>query len=142
MAIEDVAHRHQGLVTALVAMQVVDQFEIVEIGIDQRGRAVLALQALEAPVHLLEEGAAIECAGERIQIGKHDQLALLTQQPLGGAQPRIKFLADRGLSDELIGATVQRVDHGALLGVRRHQNNVEGTVAPREEPRLPAQFEP
>ena len=53
---------------------------------------------------LLEEAAAIAQAGQGIDGGEPDQLALHGENPLGGAEPRIKLLGQRRLADEIVGA--------------------------------------
>ena len=52
----------------------------------------------------LEETAPVAQTGQGIDGGEPDQFALHRQNPLRGAQPRIKFLGQRRLADEIVGA--------------------------------------
>jgi hypothetical protein len=48
--------------------------------------------------------------GQRIDARQLDELVLQAKQPLSRAQPSVQLLSNWRLSDELVGAAVQRVD--------------------------------
>ena len=98
----------------------------------QRSRALLGK---------FEEDAPVMQTGERIDRRKPHQFALHRAEPLGGAQPRIKFVRDRRLGDEIVGAGIERLAELALVDARRHQDHVDRPVAPGEHARLPAQLQ-
>jgi hypothetical protein len=83
----------------------------------------------------------VEDVGQRIDARQLDELVLQAKQPLSRAQPSVQLLSNWRLSDELVGAAVQRVDEVLLIRVGRHQDDVDRALPARQQPGLPAQFE-
>jgi len=52
----------------------------------------------------LEETAPVAQTGQGIDGGEPDQIALHSENPLCGAEPRIELLGQRRLADEIVGA--------------------------------------
>ena len=92
------------LVARLVAVGVVDVLEIVDIEDNRRQATVRGSHAGAGFRRALEEAAAVAQSGQGIDGGEPDQLALHGENPLGGAEPRVKLLGQRRLADELVGA--------------------------------------
>jgi hypothetical protein len=86
----------------------------------------------------VEKGAAVEDVGQRIDARQLDELVLQAKQPLSRAQPSVQLLSNWRLSDELVGAAVQRVDEVLLIRVGRHQDDVDRALPARQQPGLPA----
>jgi hypothetical protein len=135
----DAPKRAQHLVAGIMAVGVVDLLEVIHVEHDRGGR-VGAARPRHHLLHLLEEGAAVVKAGQGIDHRQANELALHAHQPLRGTQPCVQLLLGRRLADELVGAAVERVDQVLLIGVRRHQDDVDRAIGAREQSRLPAQL--
>jgi hypothetical protein len=122
-----------------VAVLVVDALEMVDIEHDrgQRGARARLGAGFDA---VLEEGAAIEQAGQRIGGGEPDELPLHARQALRAAQSRIELLRRRRLANEIVGAAVERLNQMLLIVVRGHDDDVNGAAPARQQPRFPAQL--
>ena len=90
---------------------------------------------------LLEETAPVAQTGQGIDGGEPDQFALHRENPLGGAQPRIKLLGQRRLADEIVGPRVERLDQTALVVLARHHQDIDRSAAGRHQARLPAKLD-
>ena len=133
-------HRENRLVAGVVAVTVVDQLEVVDVGHDRAERRALA--GAQTGLHgLLEEAAAVEHAGERIRDRETDQLALHVAEALGGAKPRIKFVSRRRIVEDVVGAVVERDREPVFARRGRHQDHIDRPLAAGHQPRLPAQLQ-
>ena len=96
---QHVAQHHDRLVAGLVALDVVDQLEVVHVDVIQRRALVVAQQAVDAARQFLfEEGASVQQTGHAVGPGKRDDAFVVRDLLVGDAE----LIGDVGDQDAVV----------------------------------------
>ena len=86
----------------------------------------------------VEEGEAVEQAGQGVARRHLHQFQLHLIEAFGGAQTRIKLVGRKGQLQDVVGAAIERLDDRPRGHRPPHQADIDRALEAREQARVPA----
>ena len=122
---EHAAELANHLVARLVAVQIVDPLEEVDVEHHARQRRVIALRPPPFATQVVEQGAAVRQSGDRVGVGDRAQAVLELGEPRTGPQPGRQLVAIDGLLEKVVGACFQAAEHVGRVATGGEKDGVD-----------------